>query len=104
MIRITAIYPNAPGSRFDADYYARKHTPFARSLLAPCGLEAIEAVIGERGLDGTPPPFWAVAEMRFTSREAFDAAIEACGTELFADIANYTDVAPVLQISRALAE
>lgn len=99
MIRISALYPNAEGSRFDADYYVAKHTPFARGLLAPHGLDDIRTTLGVAGLDGAPPPFWVIAEMIFTSRDAFDAAMAACGAALFADIINYTDVSPVLQVS-----
>lgn len=99
MIRITALYPNTSGSRFDGDYYVRKHTPFAHDLLAPHGLRSIRTTIGIAGLDGTPPPFWTVSELVFDNRGAFDAAIAASGQALFADIPNYTDTTPVLQIS-----
>ncbi|MEO0032527.1 MAG: hypothetical protein RIS94_2285 [Pseudomonadota bacterium] len=98
MIRIAAIYPNAADSRFDGTYYRDRHTAFARGLLEPHGLIAISTTLGLAALDGAPPPFWAIAEMTFPSREAFDAAIAACGEALFADIPNYTDVTPVLQV------
>jgi uncharacterized protein (TIGR02118 family) len=97
MICVMAVYPNHEGSRFDIDYYATRHAAFARTLLTPHGLQDIRIVTGAAALDGSPPPFWAVAEMRFTNRDAFDSAIARCGTELFADAPNYTDVAPILQ-------
>lgn len=99
MIRITALYANTPGSRFDAAYYLERHTPFALRLLGPHGLTNIRTTIGTAALDGSPPPFWTISEMLFVDRAAFDAAMAACGPELFADIANYTDTAPVLQVS-----
>jgi uncharacterized protein (TIGR02118 family) len=99
VIRISALYPNAPGSRFDADYYVTKHTPFAHDLLGPHGLDSIRTTLGIAGLDGAAPPFWVIAEMVFGSRQAFDDAMAACGATLFADIVNYTDVSPVLQVS-----
>lgn len=101
MIRIAAIYPNAPGSRFDGEYYTVRHTAFARGLLEPHGLIGISTSLGETALDGSPPPYWAISEMVFPSRPAFDEAIAACGEALFADIPNYTSVTPVLQICRA---
>lgn len=103
MLYITAIYPNGPGSRFDADYYLTSHTERAEALLAPHGLRAIRTAIGIAGLDGSPPPYWAVSEMHFTSRADFDAAIAASGDALFADIPNYTDVTPILQVSELAA-
>lgn len=99
MIRILAVYPNEAGSHFDADYYRNGHEPFARRLLAPLGLQGLRTTLGETALDGTPPPYWAVSEMLFATRGAFDAAIAQCGDALFADLPNYTNVAPVLQVS-----
>jgi len=77
-----------------------RHEPFARNLLMSHGLTEIRTMLGESAIDGAAPPFWAISEMAFTSREAFDSAMAACGDQLFADIPNYTDVTPVLQVSR----
>lgn len=104
MICICAIYPNDAGSRFDADYYLARHTPFADSLLRPHGLMQVSSALGIAALDGSPPPFWAISEMTFESREAFDTAMAVCGEALFADLPNYTDVNPVLQTSRRPAD
>jgi uncharacterized protein (TIGR02118 family) len=103
MLYVTAVYPNDPGSRFDVDYYLTSHSARADALLAPHGLRAIRTTIGIAALDGAPPPYWAVSEMHFTSRAEFDAAIAASGDALFADIPNYTDVTPILQISELAA-
>ena len=98
MFRVLALYPNTPGSRFDAGYYRDEHTPLAHRLLGPHGLRAIRTVVGTAALDGATPPFWAVSEMVFDDCVAFDAAMAVNGTALFADVANYTDAAPVLQL------
>ncbi len=100
MIRISAVYANEPDSRFDAEYYRDRHEPFARSLLEPHGLQGLRTTLGEAALDGSAPPFWAISELVFASREAFDSAMSRCGEALFADIPNYTTVIPVLQVSR----
>lgn len=104
MIRISALYPNEAGSRFDADYYCDRHAPFVAGLLEPFGLTEIHSTIGVASIDGAPPAFWAISEMIFESRARFDAAMADCGERLFADIANYTTVAPVLQISRLASD
>ena len=104
MIRISALYPNEAGSRFDADYYRDHHEPFAAGILGPFGLVEIRSAAGVANLDGTPPAFWAISEMVFESRARFDEAMANCGERLFADTANYTTVAPVLQISRLASD
>ena len=99
MICVMAAYPNQPGSRFDLEYYTTRHAAFARELLEPHGLIGLRVTAGASALDGTAPPFWAVAEMTFTSRAAFKAGIAQCGAALFADAPNYTDVEPTLQFA-----
>jgi uncharacterized protein (TIGR02118 family) len=99
MFCVMAVYPNHPGSRFDISYYATRHTALARKILEPHGLVDLRVTAGSAALDGGPPHFWAVAEMIFTDRAAFDAAIARAGAELFADAPNYTDVEPILQIA-----
>lgn len=102
MLRVSALYPNHDGSRFDGAYYVRQHRPFARQLLAPHGLIDLRIALGAVALDGGPPPFRAISEMIFESRAAFDAAMEACGAALFADAVHYTDITPLLQISELI--
>jgi uncharacterized protein (TIGR02118 family) len=46
-----------------------------------------------------PPPFFAMATFTFESVQAFTQAVMPHYTELQNDIANYTDVEPVVQIS-----
>jgi uncharacterized protein (TIGR02118 family) len=94
MIRVLVAYPRTEGTRFDADYYEATHMALVRSKLP--GIVRAEADIA---LDDTQP-YYAVAHMVFESVEAFGAAMGApTAGEVMADIANYTDVAPTLQIS-----
>ena len=48
MIKVTILYPNKPGTRFDADYYLGVHMPMAIRLLGP----AIKSVTAEIGIVG----------------------------------------------------
>lgn len=104
MLRVSALYPNHDGSRFDGDYYVHRHQPFARQLLGPHGLIDIRVTLGMAALDGGPPLFWSISEMIFDSRAAFDAAMTACGAALFADAPHYTDITPLLQISELIEQ
>jgi uncharacterized protein (TIGR02118 family) len=46
-----------------------------------------------------PPPFFAMARFTFESVQAFTEAVMPHYIELQSDIPNYTDVAPVVQVS-----
>ncbi|KAA9018204.1 EthD family reductase [Sphingobium limneticum] len=99
MLRVSATYPNLPGSHFDGDDYVGRHAPFARGLLEPLGLRALRITIGTAALDGAPPPYWALSELIFDDRDSFDRAMDICGAALMGDAPRYTNVDPVLQIS-----
>ncbi|HUD93561.1 EthD family reductase [Sphingobium sp.] len=99
MLRVSAIYPNQPGSHFDCDDYVDRHTGFARELLSPYGLRDIRITLGTAALDGTPPPYWALSELLFEDRDSFDRAMDICGATLMGDAPHYTNVDPVLQVS-----
>lgn len=99
MLRVSAIYPNQAGSRFDGDDYVGRHAPFAQTLLGPLGLKALRITLGAAALDGTPPPYWAISELLFDDRDSLDRALASCGAALMGDAIHYTNVDPVLQIS-----
>jgi uncharacterized protein (TIGR02118 family) len=99
MIKVTFLYPNAPGTRFNADYYIDVHMPLAIKRLGPA-LKAVSAEIGLSGaMPGSSAPNAALASFTFDSVESFTAAVMPHYAELQADIPNYTDIAPVVQIS-----
>jgi uncharacterized protein (TIGR02118 family) len=99
MIRVNILYPNKPGAKFDYDYYLNKHMPMSQSLLGG----AIKGVNVEFGLNGGPPdstpPYVATCHLLFESLDAFYAVFLPNASALQGDIANYTDVEPVIQIS-----
>ena len=91
MIRLSVFYPSSEGSTFDHDYYREKHVPLA---MRAWGLPSAQI---DKGVDG---PYVAAVHFEFDSVEALGAAMasEATG-EVLADVANYTNIAPVLQTS-----
>ncbi len=99
MIRVSVMYPNDEGVTFDIDYYCDTHFPLVAGLLG----EALKDVRVEYGLSGaTPeekPAFIAIGHMTFDSVEAFRAAYGPHIVEIKADIANFTNVKSVIQIS-----
>ena len=104
MVRISILYPNAPGSRFDFRYYVETHMPMSIRLLgAHTGFRGVSV---ERGLagatSGTPPAFVAMTHFRFLSAEDFLGAFLPHAEALQADMVNYTDITPVIQFNQVL--
>jgi uncharacterized protein (TIGR02118 family) len=94
MIRLSVLYPAGEGATFDHDYYREKHVPLC---LRTWGLSGAEI---DRGVDG---PYVAAVHLRFDSMEALGAAMAAEGTgAVLEDVANYTNIAPVLQTSEVV--
>ena len=91
MIRLSVFYPSAEGATFDHEYYRDKHVPLA---MRAWGLRKAEI---DKGVDG---PYVAAVHFEFDSVDAIQAAMAAEATgEVLADVANYTNITPVLQTS-----
>ena len=94
MIRLSVFYPSSEGSTFDHDYYREKHVPLA---IRAWGLTTADI---DKGVDG---PYVAAVHFEFDSVEAIQAAMAAEATgEVLADVANYTNITPVLQTSEII--
>jgi|SRR5579864_6865896 uncharacterized protein (TIGR02118 family) len=99
MIKVSVLYPNQEGCTFDMAYYCNTHIPMVRRLLSP----ALKGVAVEQGIGGiapgSPAPYIAMGHLLFDSVEAFQQAFEAHAQALLADIPNYTNTQPVIQVS-----
>lgn len=99
MIVVNVLYPNAPGAKFDLDYYLQRHMPMVqRRLGAPLQRVAVERGLAG-GAPGAPPPFLAAAHLYFESVEAFQGAFGPHAETILADVPNYTNTTPLIQIS-----
>jgi uncharacterized protein (TIGR02118 family) len=99
MIKVSVFYPNKEGARFDLDYYLHKHIPMVRQKMAAAmkGLGVEQGIAG--GMPGAPLPYRVIAHMTFDSMEAYQAAFGPHAQTIMADVPNYTDLQPVVQIS-----
>jgi uncharacterized protein (TIGR02118 family) len=99
MIRVSILYPNAAGSRFDLDYYLNTHLPMTEKLLRP----QMKGMVVEHGIAGTapgaPPAYIALCHLEFESVDAFLEAFMPHMATLTGDIPNYTDVEAVIQFN-----
>jgi uncharacterized protein (TIGR02118 family) len=99
MIRVAVLYPSSSGSTFDVNYYKNTHMKMVLEKLIPLGLLGCEVDAGIAGMDDAPPPYAAIGYMFFETLEAFQAGFARVGDELIADVPNYTNIEPVIQIS-----
>lgn len=95
MIRVSILYPNEKGKKFDLDYYVNKHIPLAERLLSPAGMLRAEV---DKAAD-VNAPFIAAGHLYFNSVDEFQNGFFAHAAEFATDMANYTDTVPQMQIS-----
>ena len=104
MIKVTVMYPYAEGARFDHAYYRDRHMPMVRARLGnACAYYTVEKGLAG-GAPGEPPAFVAMCAWICESAEGFQAAAKEHETEILGDIANYTDITPVIQLSEVVVE
>jgi uncharacterized protein (TIGR02118 family) len=104
MIKVTVLYANKPGGKFDFDYYIKKHMKLVKDKFGPMGLvkTEVDKGLGGRG-PGAPAPYVALGHMIFNSIEDFLKAEQAHGKDLGADIPNFTNIEPQFQVSEIVA-
>ena len=104
MIKVSVMYPNTPGARFDHDYYRDRHMPLVKRLMG----EKCRYYTVDKGLSGaapgSPATYVAMCHIFSDSVEAFQAGFGPHAEQILADIANYTDLSPVMQISEVVVE
>lgn len=100
MIKVTVMYPNGDNARFDFEYYTGRHLPDAQKLLGDAcrKIEVDQGLAG--GAPGEPPTYIAISHLYFDSVEAFQAAFGPHAATIMADVPNFTNTAPALQISQ----
>lgn len=103
MIKVTILYPNEEGKKFDHGYWTTTHLALVQELLGPMGLVNGEM---EKGISGTDPnapaPYIAVGHLYFNTTDELHAAFKEHGRAIMGDLPNYTDIEPQLQISETL--
>ncbi len=95
MIRVSVLYPKGDGSTFNMDYYKTKHRQICFDVMP--GLEKMDV---EAGIDG---PYEAVGHLYFGDMATMGAAMGGPRIgEAEADLQNYTNIVPVIQISQSI--
>jgi uncharacterized protein (TIGR02118 family) len=99
VIKVSVLYPNSAGCKFDMGYYLTKHMPMVQQKLgAACKRMAVEEGIAG-GAPGAPATYVAMGHLYFDTTDAFQAAFAPHAQAILADIPNYTNTQPMIQIS-----
>ncbi|HEX5338377.1 MAG TPA: EthD family reductase [Gallionella sp.] len=104
MIKISILYPNNKGSRFDMRYYVETHMPLAIELLsAHPGFKGVSVERGLGGLvSGADAAHVAMCHFLFESTDDFMAAFTPHAAVLQDDIPNYTNIEPVIEVNEVV--
>ncbi len=104
MTKISILYPNLQDARFDLRYYVDVHMPTSIELLSVH--PGFKGVSVEQGLGGpqpgSKPAYVAMCHYLFNSVEDFLEAFMPHAPALQGDMANYTDIEPVVQFNEVL--
>ena len=99
MIKVAIFYPNGEDKAFDMDYYSNKHMPMAASLFG----DSLKAMSIDKGLaNGTPDmpvQYVAIGYFYFDTMSSFENSMGSNSDKLKADVPNYTNIIPTIQIS-----
>ena len=102
MIKVTILYPNGEGKKFDMDYYSTKHMPMVASLLG----DSMKMYEIDKGISGRtaadPIPYLAVGYLYFDRVSAYQNSFGPNREKIVGDIPNYTNIQPVVLISEVV--
>ena len=101
-IKLSVFYPSGEGNHFDMEYYSNNHVSLLKELLgkAIIGATIEKGVGGENPGDG--PLFEAMGNLYFESMDSFQNSFAPNAQTIIADVPNYTNIEPVVQISEVI--
>jgi uncharacterized protein (TIGR02118 family) len=102
LIKISIMYPFAEGKTFNMDYYETKHMPMVAKFI---GSNLVKYTIEKglaSGIPNQPLPYMAIGIFYVKSLEEYQAAIGPNRDAIRADFANYTNIAPVILVSKVV--
>jgi len=102
MFRVSVMYPNQEGVKFDIHYYRTKHMELVKNVLKPFGLIKTEVDRGVSGGGNLSAPYACVGHLYFDSQDGYDRGVAENGPIIRGDIPNFTNVTPIRQISEIL--
>jgi uncharacterized protein (TIGR02118 family) len=102
MIKVSVMYRNAPGARFDHDYYRDKHMPLVKARMGEhCKHYTVDKGLAG-GAPGQPATYVGMRHIYCDSVGSFQKGFGPHMKEIMADIPNYTNLSPVIQFSEVV--
>jgi uncharacterized protein (TIGR02118 family) len=102
MIKVSVMYPNGPDVHFDEAYYRDSHMPIVKRLMGDyCRSYAVDGAI-PGGVPAANAPYIAMGHLYCNSLADFQAGFGPHAEEIMADIPNYSNQKPVIQMSEVL--
>jgi uncharacterized protein (TIGR02118 family) len=102
MIKVSVFYPNGEDKTFDMNYYCNTHLPMVGELLG----NSMKGATAEKGLAGGAPgeaaTYAGMGNMYFDTLEDFQNSFGPNAEKIMADLPNFTNILPVIQISEVL--
>ena len=98
MYDVIVMYPNRDDVKFDIHYYLTTHIPLVSRLLDT----TIEVCKGIATPAGTASPYLYTARIRVNSLEEYQVAMAKHGAQIMADIPNYCNAQPTVQMYEIL--
>jgi uncharacterized protein (TIGR02118 family) len=99
MVVVSVMYPASAGAKFDMNYYRDKHVPMVGSRWTALGLREAKVLQGAGAPGGAAPTYSVIALLTFDSAADFAKAVAQHGAEIMGDIANFTNVQPIIQVN-----
>ena len=100
MIKLSVMYANGQNTTFDINYYLNKHIPLVAKLLG----DAVKGATVEEGVGTIDPnakaPYAAMGNLYFDTLESFQNSFGPNAEEILADLPNFTNIQPTVQISK----
>jgi uncharacterized protein (TIGR02118 family) len=104
MIKLSVMYPYTADTEFDHAYYRDVHMPLLKQRMGDyCKYYSIDRGLGGVA-PGSTPAYVAMCHVFCESVDALMTGIGPHAAELAADIANFTNLTPVQQISEVVLE
>jgi uncharacterized protein (TIGR02118 family) len=102
LIKVSVMYPNKPGAKFDHGYYRDTHMPLVKAKMGSyCKFYTVDKGLAG-GTPDTPAVFVAMCHIYCDSVQDFLAGFGPHAKEIMADVANYTDLQPQVQTSEVV--
>jgi uncharacterized protein (TIGR02118 family) len=102
MIKVSVMYPSSAGARFNHEYYRDTHMPLVKARMgSACKSYTVDKGLSG-GVPGSPAAYVGMCHIFCDSVESFQGSFGPHAKEIMADIPNYTDIAPVVQISEVV--